>query len=172
MPLAQATQRRPCDGCVACCVITHVRETLSPAFEPCRHLAASVPENNGRRGCGVYEIRPLVCEQFLCEWALGNAPEWMKPSDCGVMPGHALDHAAIHLTEVWPDAARSSRVLEFVRWAHGRKIHVVITPHPPAGWHAGEPRPKHRLLLYTGEVREFNGSEVGGTFVEAARPPA
>lgn len=165
VPLAvQPQQKRPCDGCSACCVVTHVRETQSPAFEPCRHLTP--PANGGRRGCGIYAFRPPVCEQFLCEWAMGNAPQWMKPSACGVMPGHALNQTAIHLTEVWPDAARSAQVQGFIQWAHGKKIPVVVTPHPPTGWKPGDPRPKHRLLLHTGEVREFEGNEVTATIVE------
>lgn len=64
---------RSCNGCTACC--TALRIDAQPGFstrldtgediskeagEACRFLG------NGQ--CGIYEVRPLVCRRFKCDW--------------------------------------------------------------------------------------------------------
>lgn len=64
---------RSCSGCTACC--TALRIDSRPGFstrldtgedisklagQPCRFL--------GDGQCGIYEVRPLVCRRFKCDW--------------------------------------------------------------------------------------------------------
>lgn len=145
--------QRACDGCTVCCTLPDIPEVDSPPYVPCRH--------QGECGCGIYAERPQVCRDFSCEWLRGNAPEWMKPDVCGVMPGHTADHGAMQLWEVWPDSAQSPRVLKFIQESNRRGIHVVVRPHPSAD----SPTPRNRVHLATGEVREFEGLEFNGTVI-------
>jgi len=140
--------RRGCDGCTACCTVLNVPQLNSPAYESCRHLCTS--------GCGIHESRPEICRGYFCEWALGNAPEWMKPNACGVIPGHAKGNTAMHLHEVWPGAAESAELRAFIRLANSKGRHVVVTLHPGAA--PAEPQTqRNRIHLSNGEVREFAG---------------
>ena len=140
--------RRNCDGCGACCTVLNVPQLNSPAYESCRHLCAG--------GCGIYESRPEICRVYFCEWALGNAPEWMKPNVCGVVPGHAKGHTAMHLHEVWPGASESAQVRAFIRMANSKGRQVVVTLHPGAPA-ASQQTQRNRIYLSNGEVREFTG---------------
>ena len=73
----QAIRKRSCGPCRACC--THLlieskagystrldngEDVAKPAHTPCRFLSAE--------GCGIYQFRPIVCRQFLCDWRQGR----------------------------------------------------------------------------------------------------
>lgn len=158
--------RRPCDGCTACCAVYPIEEVQSPAFVPCQYL--------GKTGCGIFgtTTRPPVCHTFLCEWAQGNAPAWMKPNQCGVIPVHTAGNKAMHLREVWPGASDAESVRQFIRHSNTHGIHVVVTPHPgtiaapdAAGEETVNVNFKNRVYLATGEVREFEGADFASTFI-------
>ena len=66
-------KKRGCDACSACC--TALRIDRKPGFStrldtnediskaagtPCRYLQ--------QNRCSIYEVRPLVCRRFLCDW--------------------------------------------------------------------------------------------------------
>ncbi|MEZ4318614.1 MAG: hypothetical protein R3F61_13960 [Myxococcota bacterium] len=72
-------QRRPCDGCTACCEFLWVEEMDAPAGQPCRHQC--------REGCAIFgqPERPAVCNGFYCFYALGEPAVPLSPADCGVM---------------------------------------------------------------------------------------
>lgn len=140
--------RRPCDGCTACCTVLNVPQLNSPAYESCRYLCAG--------GCGIHESRPETCRAYFCEWALGNAPEWMKPNMCGVIPGHVKGNTAMHLHEVWPGASESAQIRAFIRLANSKGRQVVVTLHPEAAADGAQAQ-RNRIYFSNGEVREFPG---------------
>lgn len=64
---------RTCGTCTACCTSLRIdarpgystrldtgEDISKPAGERCRFLTAL--------GCGIYEVRPLVCRRFKCDW--------------------------------------------------------------------------------------------------------
>lgn len=154
------TVRRACDGCRACCILPEIVVVDSPAYVACSHLTD--------KGCGIYTQRPAICRNFYCEWARGFAPEWMKPDQCGILPGHTADHAAMQLWEVWPHAAAEARVLQFIRQSNARGIHVVVILYPETDAATESPNfstLRSKVYLVSGEVREFDGATYSETLL-------
>ena len=148
-------EKRPCDGCTVCCTVLNVPEVDAPPYINCAHQT--------RTGCGIHAERPPVCRNYFCEWAVGNAPEWMKPNLSGIIPGHTKDGQSMHLYEVWTEASLQPRVIQFIRRANARKINVVVTLHPgPAGKGKPPEQQRSRMHLFNGEVREFEGLNFKG----------
>ena len=56
-----------------CCKLPLIKELEKPSDRWCRHAAIG-------KGCGIYQDRPPVCREFLCQWMLdpGLGSEW-KP---------------------------------------------------------------------------------------------
>ena len=56
-----------------CCKLPLIKELEKPSGRWCPHAAIG-------KGCGIYQDRPPVCREFLCQWMLepGLGPEW-KP---------------------------------------------------------------------------------------------
>ena len=75
-----ALAKRSCGPCTACCTILKIAapELRKKAHKPCQHLSGA--------GCGVYQQRPQVCQQFLCGWRLFAelGDDW-RPDLSGVM---------------------------------------------------------------------------------------
>ena len=74
--------KRECGECGACCEgwlsgVVNDREFYSGM--PCHF--------RGCNGCSIYEDRPeSPCKTYSCEWLRNdNVPEWMKPSESGVI---------------------------------------------------------------------------------------
>ena len=76
------TRSRSCAGCTRCCEGWLTGEAWGHRFrpgQPCGWRSAG--------GCAIYENRPAdPCRSFECEWKRwNNIPEWMKPSEIGVI---------------------------------------------------------------------------------------
>lgn len=75
-----ALAKRHCDSCTVCCTELKI-ETLEfrkAANTSCPHLCAA--------GCGIYETRPPVCQQFLCGWRLfAELTDDWRPDRGGVL---------------------------------------------------------------------------------------
>jgi Fe-S-cluster containining protein len=69
--------RRSCGTCSACCTLLRIdsqsgystrldnaEDIAKPAGERCRFLTD--------KGCGIYEVRPIVCRGFKCDWLQGR----------------------------------------------------------------------------------------------------
>ena len=56
---------RDCGGCTLCCHLLSVYQLHKRAGENCVH--------QGRDGCGTYNSRPDICQQFFCHWRSGVA---------------------------------------------------------------------------------------------------
>ena len=74
---------RTCDGCTACCsgaLRLKVEDTEVWRGNPCKYICNS--------GCSIYESdkKPEVCSRYQCLWLVEETlPEWMKPSNSGVI---------------------------------------------------------------------------------------
>ena len=75
-----ALTKRRCDACAVCCTELKIEtpEFRKPANTACKHLCAA--------GCGIYETRPPVCQQFLCGWRLfAELTDDWRPDRSGVL---------------------------------------------------------------------------------------
>jgi hypothetical protein len=88
--------RRICGPCTVCCTELKIE---TPGFRkaantPCNHLCGA--------GCGIYETRPSVCQQFLCGWRLFPelTDDW-RPDLSGVL---VMRKAPAELPPAWQGA--------------------------------------------------------------------
>lgn len=96
----QTLAERPCGECKACCTVMGVPEFEKPVDTPCKHLCVT--------GCGIYEARPVSCQQFECAWRLGIGTLDQRPDKLGLVlfplsPKANLGHAFV-AREVYPGA--------------------------------------------------------------------
>jgi hypothetical protein len=71
---------RACGNCTACCdghVIGNSHGNKFGFHKPCVFLVNKL--------CSIYKDRPSSCHNFQCAWTQKLFPEWMKPSECGVL---------------------------------------------------------------------------------------
>lgn len=94
-PMTTLAQRR-CDSCTVCCTELKIEtpEFRKPANTACKHLCGT--------GCGIYETRPPVCQQFLCGWRLFPelTDDW-RPDLSGVL---VMRRAPAELPPAWQNA--------------------------------------------------------------------
>jgi hypothetical protein len=98
-------QVNACDGCTMCCTAPAIEQHVTTAPLTAPKPACQQCEYSSGNGCSVYASRPDVCQDYLCNYALG-LPASPKPMEVGVcwsfqgvegaggMPlliGHALD---------------------------------------------------------------------------------
>lgn len=77
-------QANPCEGCTMCCTAPAIEEHVAmtpltapkPACQQCEYATKG-------EGCRVYNNRPEVCMDYICNYALG-LPESYKPMEVGV----------------------------------------------------------------------------------------
>ncbi len=75
MSASSQQRKRSCASCNLCCTHLEIEskpgystrldtgeDVAKPAKAPCRFL--------GPNGCSIYEVRPLVCREFRCDWLL------------------------------------------------------------------------------------------------------
>ena len=75
-----ALSKRRCDSCTVCCTELQIEtpQLRKQAGTACSHLCAT--------GCGIYETRPPVCQQFLCGWRLfAELTDDWRPDLSGVL---------------------------------------------------------------------------------------
>lgn len=104
---------RECGDCTACCVLPRIQsrpELTSlpllpqgkPGYTPCQFLG-----DGG--GCGRYDERPQVCQEFECLWKIGliAGDDRRRPDNLGLMFTLDLieDKPHIEAWELWTGAA-------------------------------------------------------------------
>jgi hypothetical protein len=74
--------KRECGDCTACC-----QGWLSGVVNDREFYPGMPCHFKGCNGCSIYEDRPeSPCKTYSCEWLKNdNVPEWMKPSESGVI---------------------------------------------------------------------------------------
>ena len=88
--------KRRCDTCTVCCTELKIEtpEFRKPANTQCKHLRGA--------GCGIYETRPPVCQQFLCGWRLfAELTDDWRPDLSGVL---VMRKAPDELPPTWRSA--------------------------------------------------------------------
>ena len=75
------TAERICDGCTACCMPLDIEESgfSKPRGQWCQHC-------NIGRGCNIYTSRPLMCNEFRCQWLMGFGTNEQRPDKIGFVP--------------------------------------------------------------------------------------
>jgi hypothetical protein len=88
--------KRACDACTVCCTELKIEtpEFRKAASTACKHLCGT--------GCGIYETRPAVCQQFLCGWRLFPelTDDW-RPDLSGIL---VMRKAPAELPPAWQSA--------------------------------------------------------------------
>lgn len=99
-------QKRPCGDCNMCCTAPAIEESVLLNDEALEPKAACVEcQHSTKSGCGIYNNRPEVCQDYYCLWSLGIIPANnypMKRGVCwtfqsidegkgGLLVGHAMD---------------------------------------------------------------------------------
>jgi hypothetical protein len=91
-----ALAKRICGPCTVCCTELKIEtpEFRKAAGTACKHLCGT--------GCGIYETRPAVCQQFLCGWRLFPelTDDW-RPDLSGVL---VMRKAPAELPPAWQSA--------------------------------------------------------------------
>lgn len=94
---------RSCAGCTLCCKLMAVRELNKQRDAWCPHC-------DKKKGCGIYETRPLTCRQFYCAWMTTAelGPHW-KPLHSRMVLVHdrTRNWLVVHSDPGRPDAWRS-----------------------------------------------------------------
>jgi hypothetical protein len=88
--------KRVCGPCTVCCTELKIEtpQLRKPANTPCKHL--------GGAGCGIYETRPPLCQQFLCGWRLfAELTDDWRPDVSGVL---VMRRAPAELPPAWQSA--------------------------------------------------------------------
>jgi hypothetical protein len=72
-----AKSGRTCGSCALCC--THLEIESEPGYSTLLSNGLDIAKPKGQKcrflgpgGCTVYEVRPLVCREFACDWLLGD----------------------------------------------------------------------------------------------------
>jgi hypothetical protein len=119
---------RTCGTCMMCCKLYALAELKKRAGEWCGHAERG-------RGCGIYESRPGVCQDFYCAWRLDPAlgSEWKPDKARFVVATDVFGYNALTVTldpgmpQAWKKepyyAAIKSWAARFLR--DGKKILVV-----------------------------------------------
>ncbi|HKX64459.1 MAG TPA: hypothetical protein VJM78_04060 [Rhizomicrobium sp.] len=88
--------KRRCGTCTLCCTELKIEtpQFRKPANTACKHLCGA--------GCGIYETRPPVCQQFLCGWRLfAELTDDWRPDLSGVL---VMRKAPAELPPAWRSA--------------------------------------------------------------------
>lgn len=125
--LLPVVQERTCGSCQACCTVFGITELEKPPYSACTHLR--------EHGCGIYERRPLDCQDYLCGWRLGGGGAFDRPDLVGVLltqrnhrPGVVAGLPEFSLTahEVWPQACQEPGAIELLQCAAATGYLVFI----------------------------------------------
>lgn len=70
---------RTCGTCTLCCRLPEIEEFDKPANAWCENCVEG-------QGCAIYDERPQLCRDFLCQWITNDTlgPEW-EPSISNMM---------------------------------------------------------------------------------------
>jgi hypothetical protein len=130
--------KRHCDACTVCCTELKIE---TPSFRKaagtaCNHLSAA--------GCGIYETRPPVCQQFLCGWRLfAELTDDWRPDISGVLmirkapgelpPAYQSASYGVELAIIGGEAAATRVGLaEYVAGLLARNIPVFLSAVSPS----------------------------------------
>lgn len=117
---------RACDGCTMCCKLLSIDVLEKPRAVWCTHC-------DTKRGCEIYEDRPVACRTFHCAWRrMAELDERWKPSKCKFLVNYEAAHRriAIHVdpgcTGAWRAEPFYSTIKAWTKEAEARGGSVVV----------------------------------------------
>lgn len=129
-PAAQAETEllpgRSCEGCTLCCKLLSIAVLEKPRAVWCSHC-------DKKRGCTIYEERPLACRSFYCGYRrIADIDERWKPSHAKLLVNYEAAHnrIAVHVDPARPGAWRQepyySTLKAWARTAEAQGGTVVV----------------------------------------------
>ncbi len=120
---------KTCDGCTACCDGTLNIEELNVYWgSPCENICDS--------GCAIYQNRPKVCSDFRCQWLDDkNLPDWMKPSDSGLLIKYSEKRRTLYLISVYQKTIEPSILLYAFSYAYKHNLFITCYFDDTKGYH-------------------------------------
>ena len=73
--------QRKCGHCAACCTWLGIQELKQFQGQTCEHLKNGDPNKR----CGIYDMRPAQCSDYLCLWRIGLFPDDYRPDQIGML---------------------------------------------------------------------------------------
>lgn len=117
---------RSCEGCTMCCKLLSIEILQKPRGVWCPHC-------DKKRGCTIYEERPIACRTFYCGYRrIADIDERWKPSQAKFLINYEAEHRriAIHADAARPDAWRAAPyygvIKEWARTAESQGGTVVV----------------------------------------------
>jgi len=105
---------RSCDTCTMCCKLLSIEVLEKPRGAWCTHC-------DRKRGCSIYEERPIACRSFYCGYRrIASLDERWKPSQAKFLINYESEHnrIAIHVDSTRPDAWRAAPYYAVIKdWA-------------------------------------------------------
>ncbi len=102
---------RACGTCTVCCTYLKINqppELVKIGLKPCDHILEPGPDGYTGGGCGIYDDRPAVCQNYSCLWLYGYGDETDRPDRCGVLVDTVLPiENAIQCKPIWAGAGDS-----------------------------------------------------------------
>jgi hypothetical protein len=135
MPSAsfQVAPGKSCGTCMMCCKLPLIEELEKPSGQWCRHAVL-------RKGCGIYDNRPSVCQSFYCLWMLDPrlGPEW-KPEKAKffVYPDREKEEVFnVAVDPAFPDAWTKPPFFAAIKnWVvEGAELGRFVTVHIGSRW--------------------------------------
>lgn len=122
----ELVEGRSCDGCTLCCKLLAVESLDKPRAVWCPHC-------DQKRGCKIYEKRPVECGAFYCGYRrIPSLDDQWKPSKAKFLINYESDseRIVIHVDPVRPDAWRIepyySTIKQWARRAAAQGRLVVV----------------------------------------------
>ena len=122
----QLVAGRSCDGCTMCCKLLSIDVLDKPRAVWCSHC-------DKKRGCEIYDERPLVCRSFFCGWRrLADLDERWKPSHAKFLVNyeHAHKRIAIHVDPdrfgTWQNEPFYATIKQWAHTAEAQGGSVVV----------------------------------------------
>lgn len=117
---------RSCDGCTMCCKLLSIEVLEKPRSIWCSHC-------DKKRGCKIYEERPVACRTFFCGWRrIADLDERWKPSQSKFLINYEAAHKriAIHVDTdrlgAWRQEPYHGTIMQWARTAEAQGGSVVV----------------------------------------------
>lgn len=122
----QLVTGRSCDKCTMCCKLLSIEVLEKPRAVWCTHC-------DKKRGCSIYDERPVACRVFYCGWRrIADLDERWKPSHCKFLVNYEAAHKriAIHVDPdrlgAWRAEPYYTTIKQWARTAEAQGGSVVV----------------------------------------------